>query len=144
MLFIPPDARWLGLCDALSLAHVQALALGGAGLVLLAALPLPNWWARLSGLLLLGGVVAASAWVSHPQCLGDPSALIDEDARRLRRGHVREARPIYGQPIQTLSASRTEEQTTELKSNMHIAYPVSCSKKKKTTRYKHHTQTPQK
>src|SRR3546814_1701853 len=31
MLFIPPDARWLGLCDALSLAHVQALALGGAG-----------------------------------------------------------------------------------------------------------------
>src|SRR3546814_9846058 len=48
MLFIPPDARWLGLCDALSLAHVQALALGGAGLVLLAALPLPNWWARLS------------------------------------------------------------------------------------------------
>src|SRR3546814_6916555 len=65
MLFIPPDARWLGLCDALSLAHVQALALGGAGLVLLAALPLPNWWARLSGLLLLGGVVAASRSEEH-------------------------------------------------------------------------------
>src|SRR3546814_2048908 len=54
---------------------------------------------------LLGGVVAASAWVSHPQCLGDPSALIDEDARRLWLGNVREARPIYRQPIQTLIAS---------------------------------------
>lgn len=105
MLFVPPDTRWLGLCDALSIAHVQALALGGAGLVLLAALPLPNWWARLSGLLVLGGVVAASTWVSHPQCLGDPSALIDEDARRLWLGNVREARPIYRQPAQTLIAS---------------------------------------
>src|SRR3546814_705670 len=38
MLFIPPDARWLGLCDALSLAHVQALDLGGAGVVLMAGL----------------------------------------------------------------------------------------------------------
>src|SRR3546814_19024480 len=106
MLFIPPDARWLGLCDALSLAHVQALALGGAGLVLLAAMPLPNRWARLSGLLLLGGVVADSAWVSYPTCLSDPSALIDEDARRLWLGNVRETRPIYRQPTQPLLASR--------------------------------------
>src|SRR3546814_17276160 len=45
------------------------------------------------------------SWVSHPQGLGDPSALIDEDARRLWLGNVREARPIYRQPIQTLIAS---------------------------------------
>src|SRR3546814_8209479 len=41
----------------------------------------------------------------NPQCLGDPSALIDEDARRLWLGNVREARPIYRQPIQTVIAS---------------------------------------
>src|SRR3546814_9848853 len=105
---------------------------------------------------LLGGVVAASAWVSHPQCLGDPSALIDEDARRLWLGNVREARPIYRQPIQTLIASmslpflgligfglaiwenrrnparprRSEEHTSELQSLMRISYAVLCLKNK--------------
>lgn len=95
VLFVPPPARLLGFCDALSIAHVQALALGGAGLVLLAALPIGRWPARLVALLALGAAVAAATWVSYPQCLGDPSALIDPDARRLWLANVREARPIY-------------------------------------------------
>src|SRR3546814_19887983 len=100
MLFIPPAARWPGLCDALPLAHVQALALGGAGLVLLAALPLPTGWARLSGLLLLAAVVAAPAWFSHPQCLGARPPPLVEDARRRWLGKFRGARPTTRPPTQ--------------------------------------------
>src|SRR3546814_6603556 len=32
LLFVPPATRMTALCDALSLVHVQALAMGGAGI----------------------------------------------------------------------------------------------------------------
>lgn len=99
LLFVPPAARMIGYCDALSIVHVQALALGGAGLCLLAVLPLENRLARLAGVLALGAAVIAFVWLRHPQCLGDPSALIDADARRLWLANVREARPIYRQSM---------------------------------------------
>ena len=107
LLFVPPAVRLTGFCDALSIAHVEALAIGGAGLVLLAALPLNHRLVRLAGLVLLGALVAAFTWAWHPQCLGDPSALIDPDARRLWLANVREARPIYRQsiPIQVATLS---------------------------------------
>lgn len=99
LLFVPPSVRMIGYCDALSIAHVEALAIGGAGLFLLALLPIGNAWLRLAALAMLGAVVIAFTWRWHPQCLGDPSALIDADARQLWLANVREARPIYRQSV---------------------------------------------
>lgn len=99
LVFVPPDRRWMGMCDALSVAHMQAMALGGAGLFVLALLPIRNAWLRLGAIGVLGALVTAFIYARYPQCLGDPSALIDPDARRLWLANVREARPIYRQSI---------------------------------------------
>ncbi len=102
LLFVSPSVRMIGFCDALSIAHVEALGIGGAGLVLLAMIPIENRAGRLLAVIALGGVVAGFTWLNYPQCLGDPSALIDPDARRMWLVNVREARPIYRQsmPVQ--------------------------------------------
>lgn len=105
LLFVPPSVRMIGYCDALSIAHVEALAIGGAGLVLLAAIGFRNPAARLASVIGLGLAVAAFIWLRHPQCLGDPSALIDADARRLWLANVREARPIYRQSIPVIAGT---------------------------------------
>jgi len=99
IVFVPPPVRMVAYCDALSIAHVQAIALGGAGALLLAMLPVRNGWVRLGAVLALGGAVILFTWLRHPQCVGDPSALINPEARRLWLVNVREARPIFKQSM---------------------------------------------
>src|SRR3546814_10638219 len=57
-----------------------------------------------------------------------------------RQSAWREPRPLppAAIPADLLSASRSEEHTSELQSLMRISYAVFCLKKKKTKRHNHH------
>jgi hypothetical protein len=79
-------------CDAISVAQVGALALGGFGL---AALPRLNSIARrLAAASSLAVVLAAAVKLGAPQCLGDPYAQLDPRLAGMWLSSVAEARDL--------------------------------------------------
>lgn len=84
-------------CDALSPIWIAIFAAVGAGMVLLALLPLRSWPARLGAGLVVGGAVAAFAFVNWPQCLTG-AYQISPELQRLWLANIREAKPITVQP----------------------------------------------
>jgi hypothetical protein len=82
-------------CDAISIAQVGILSLGGFGLAALAALPQLNSIAR--RLFAAGGLailLAVSLKIGTPQCLGDPYAQLDPRLVALWLSSVAEARSL--------------------------------------------------
>ena len=80
-------------CDALSPIWVAIFAAAGAGMTLLALLPLRSWPVRLGAGMLIGGAVAAFAWINWPQCLSS-AYQISPELERLWLANIREAKPI--------------------------------------------------
>jgi hypothetical protein len=82
-------------CDAISIAQVVALSLGGFGLAAIAALPRLN--SIVSRLVAAGGLavlLAVSIKFGAPQCLGDPYAQLDPRLADLWLSSVAEARDL--------------------------------------------------
>ena len=80
-------------CDAISPIWVAIFGAVGAGMTLLALLPLRSWQARLVAGVLVGGAVAAFAWLNWPQCLTG-AYQISPELERLWLANIREAKPI--------------------------------------------------
>jgi hypothetical protein len=80
-------------CDALSPIWVAIFAAAGAGMTLLALLPLRSWPVRLGAGMLVGAAVAAFAWMNWPQCLSG-AYQISPELQRLWLANIREAKPI--------------------------------------------------
>ncbi|WP_449471029.1 hypothetical protein [Sphingobium chungangianum] len=80
-------------CDAISPIWVAIFGAVGAGMTLLALLPLRSWQARLCAGVLVGGAVAAFAWLNWPQCLTG-AYQISPELERLWLANIREAKPI--------------------------------------------------
>lgn len=83
-------------CDAISPIWVAIFGTVGAGMTLLALLPLRSWPARFAAGILVGGAVAAFAWVNWPQCLSG-AYQISPELQRLWLANIREAKPITAQ-----------------------------------------------
>lgn len=80
-------------CDAISPIWVAIFGAVGAGMTLLAALPLRSWQARLGAGVVVGAAVAAFAWLNWPQCLTG-AYQISPELERLWLANIREAKPI--------------------------------------------------
>ena len=83
-------------CDAISPIWVAIFGAVGAGMTLLALLPLRGWPARLAAGVMVGGAVAAFAWANWPQCLSG-AYQISPELQRLWLANIREAKPITAQ-----------------------------------------------
>ncbi len=83
-------------CDAISPIWVAIFATAGAGMTLLALLPLRTWQARLAAGMVVGGAVAAFAWMNWPQCLSG-AYQISPELERLWLANIREAKPLTAQ-----------------------------------------------
>ena len=83
-------------CDAISPIWVAIFGAVGAGMTLLALLPLRGWPARLAAGMVVGGAVAAFAWANWPQCLSG-AYQISPELQRLWLANIREAKPITAQ-----------------------------------------------
>ncbi len=80
-------------CDAISIAQVGALGLGGFGLAALTALPMLNSIARrLAAGATLAALLGISLKLGAPQCLGDPYAQLNPRLAGLWLSSVAEAR----------------------------------------------------
>ncbi len=85
-------------CDAVSTAHITAIA-AGAGIVLLGTrLVSGALWQRAGVLLLAGAVSLGTLYALAPQCLGDAFGQIDPVVREYWFNNVREGLPIWQQP----------------------------------------------
>ena len=89
-------ARYLTVeCDAISIAQVGVLALGGFGLAALAMLPRLNFIAaRVVAAGGLAALLAATVKLGAPQCLGGPYAQLDPRLAALWLSSVAEARNL--------------------------------------------------
>ncbi|KFG90585.1 putative membrane protein [Sphingobium herbicidovorans NBRC 16415] len=83
-------------CDAISPIWVAIFAAAGAGMTLLAVLPLRSWPARLAAGVVVGAAVAAFAWLNWPQCLTG-AYQISPELEQLWLSNIREAKPITAQ-----------------------------------------------
>jgi hypothetical protein len=82
-------------CDAISIAQVGALAIGGFGLAAMTCLPQLHTIARrLIAAALLGAAVLAFVGLGAPQCLADPYAHLDPRLTELWLSSVAEARSL--------------------------------------------------
>ena len=82
-------------CDAISIAQVGALGLGGFGLAALVALPrLNSVGRRLAAASALATLLAAATFLGAPQCLGDPYAQLDPRLAHMWLTSVSEARNL--------------------------------------------------
>lgn len=95
-LVFASEANRRMVCDAISPIWVAIFGAVGAGMTLLALLPLRSWPARLGAGLLVGGAVAAFAWFNWPQCLSG-AYQISPELQRLWLANIREAKPITAQ-----------------------------------------------
>ena len=83
-------------CDAISIAQVGALGLGGFGLTALAVMPRLNSVAsRMFAAAALAALIAAAVEIGAPQCLGDPYGKLDPRLITLWLASVSEGRNIY-------------------------------------------------
>jgi hypothetical protein len=82
-------------CDALSVAQVLPVGIGGAGLAVLASMAAMNTpGRRLAGALGIGATIAATMVFAFPACLADPYAHLDPRLSQLWLSNVSEARSI--------------------------------------------------
>jgi len=92
---IAPANYFTVACDAISIAQVGTLGLGGFGLAALASLPrLNSIVSRLAAAGVLAALLAASVKFGAPQCLGDPFAQLDPRLADLWLSSVAEARNL--------------------------------------------------
>jgi hypothetical protein len=92
---VPPARYTAAACDALSIVHVAAAGIGGAGLAALAATrALASPWSRLAGAGALAIVLAATLLLAFPACLDDPYAHLDARLNALWLANVNEARNV--------------------------------------------------
>ncbi len=92
-----PLERWtLGTCDAFGAPHLLAIALGAAGLLVLAATSsrLATPLSRAVGLVGLGAMVVSALHATYPACLGDPYSGLDPFLRSRWLAEVSEAMPL--------------------------------------------------
>ena len=92
-----PARQWLAVqCDALSLPQGSLAVLGGAGLALIATVPMLNRSlpVRLAASAALAAIVAGLAVTAFPQCLGDPFVDLDPVLRRYWLSAVSEAQSV--------------------------------------------------
>ena len=82
-------------CDAISPIWVAVFGAAGAGMTMLALLPLRTWPVRLAAGAVVGGAVAAFLYVNWPQCLSPYQ--ISPELQRLWLANIREAKPITAQ-----------------------------------------------
>lgn len=84
LLAVPPDVRFLAQCDTFSGAQFATALLGGAGLALVASVPVLRGSpvARVSGLAVVGAGLAVLALTAFPQCLASPYAGLDPRLQR--------------------------------------------------------------
>jgi hypothetical protein len=98
MLFaatVPPSRYGAPACDALSVVHVAAAALGGLGLAALAALPaLAAARTRLAAAGALALLLGALLGGAFPACMGDPYGHLDPRLNALWLAYVNEARSL--------------------------------------------------
>ncbi len=94
LLFASYDNRQM-VCDAISPIWVAMFGAAGAGMVLLAWLPLARSWQRLLAGAVVGGAVALFLWLNWPQCL--QPYQISPEMQRLWLANIREAKPITAQ-----------------------------------------------
>ncbi|WP_031295036.1 hypothetical protein [Sphingobium ummariense] len=94
VLFASNDNRQM-VCDAISPIWVAVFGAAGAGMVLLARLPLRSWPARLGAGIVVGAAVAIFTWANWPQCL--TPYQISPELQRLWLANIREAKPITAQ-----------------------------------------------
>jgi len=96
LLFASND-NWQPVCDALSPVWLAVMLLASAGMLLLAALPLPHWWQRLLAGAVVGGAVGLFFWLNWPQCLSGAYGSISPELQKSWLANIREAKPIYVQ-----------------------------------------------
>ncbi|WP_227698805.1 AcrB/AcrD/AcrF family protein [Sphingomonas hengshuiensis] len=87
-------------CDALTPVWLSVMVVAGALLFALSLAPLRSRWVRLALAGAAGAVIVAGFVLLFPQCLGRPEQVSDELAQTWLN-NVREARPIYRQPLKT-------------------------------------------
>jgi hypothetical protein len=82
-------------CDAISIAQIGALSLGGFGLAALAAMPqLNSIGRRLAAASCLAALLACAIGLGAPQCLADPYAQLDPRLSSMWLSSVSEARDL--------------------------------------------------
>ena len=92
---IPPASYLTVHCDAISIAQVGALGIGGFGLAALTVLaPLNSIVRRLAAAGVLAALLGVSLKLGAPQCLGDPYANLDPRLTELWLSSVAEARSL--------------------------------------------------
>jgi len=94
---IAPSRYWVTACDAYSAVHIASIAVGVAGLGVLAALSprLRGVASRALAVAVVGAAVGASFVKIAPQCVGDPLGGVDPLVRDLWLSHVSEALPLW-------------------------------------------------
>jgi hypothetical protein len=93
---VPPGHFAVTACDAMSIVHVVAGGLGGAGLAGLAlGFSGGSWRLRLAGAITLGVVAAVTIGTLYPECLGDPFGGIDPRLTALWLDHISEVESIF-------------------------------------------------
>ena len=85
-------------CDAISPVWTVMLLLAAGGMLLLAGLPLRNWWQRLAAGVVVGGAVLLTFWLIWPQCLTGAYGTMPPELQAKWLVNIREAKPLYVQP----------------------------------------------
>ena len=99
---VPPYRYAVVTCDNLSFGFYSLTAIGGAGLFILASLPLPDKRLLRFGMLAVAGVaLLAAARAIAPECLGNPLANLDPLLVELWLTGVSEARSIVAETRDT-------------------------------------------
>ena len=90
---VPPARYMAAACDALSIAQLLPVVLGGGGIAALVGLRgLRSPQRRLAAATALGALVAGATFLAFPACLGDPYANLDIRLTDLWLSNVNEAR----------------------------------------------------
>ncbi|MBY8828980.1 AcrB/AcrD/AcrF family protein [Hephaestia sp. CMS5P-6] len=94
------DANRVMRCDALTPVYLTVMVTAGLLLFLLALASPRRWQLRLLLAAIAAAVIGAGFVLLFPQCLGRPEQVSPELAKNWL-DNVREAKPIYAQPIKT-------------------------------------------
>lgn len=92
-----PVQGWLSVqCDAFSFPQASLSVVGGAGLAIIASIPVlaASPRRRLAALAVLGGLAVALLLAAFPQCLADPYAGLDPRLQRYWLSAVSEAQSV--------------------------------------------------
>lgn len=97
LIAVAPARYGVQSCDALSITYVGALGLGGLTLATVAALaaPLRHPEARITAMIVAGGVLATVLAVTFPGCITGPYGGIDQRILEMSFGGIAEAQPLW-------------------------------------------------